>query len=201
MPTVSDYFGTAIGNHLLRNQAFTPPTTIYLALHNGDPGRNGANEITGGSYARQTITLPAFSSRVSNWTGTLNFASMPNGDVMAASLWDAATSGNNLMNGPLNGGSFTAVASTDVFTASSHGMANGDKVAFCPDTNLTLPTGITAYTTYYVINTATNTFQISTTPGGSAVNLTADGAGKFIKVKGLQTGDTFQLTSLPVSFD
>lgn len=64
---------------------------------------------------------------------------------------------------------------TETFTSASHGKANGTAVRFHATT--TLPGGISAATTYYIINTATNTFQVSATVGGSAVNITSSGSG------------------------
>ena len=64
---------------------------------------------------------------------------------------------------------------TETFTSNSHGKANAAAVRFHATT--TLPGGISAATTYYVINTATNTFQVSATVGGSAVNVTSSGSG------------------------
>lgn len=63
----------------------------------------------------------------------------------------------------------------DEFTSNAHGLANGTVVKFHATT--TLPGGITEADTYYVINTATNTFQISQTAGGSAVDITSGGSG------------------------
>jgi hypothetical protein len=62
-----------------------------------------------------------------------------------------------------------------VFTLNSHGLDNGDALVL--STSGVLPTGLTAGTVYYVINTATNTFNVSLTAGGAAVNTTGAGSG------------------------
>ncbi|MCW1924588.1 autotransporter-associated beta strand repeat-containing protein [Luteolibacter arcticus] len=70
----------------------------------------------------------------------------------------------------------TADNATDTFTysvAPATPLANGDRVTF---TVTTLPTGMTAGATYFVVNASPTTFQISTTAGGAAVNFTANGA-------------------------
>jgi hypothetical protein len=71
----------------------------------------------------------------------------------------------------------TAEADDETFTASAaHGFVAGQNVVFA---GATLPTGITAGTTYYVIAaglTAT-AFRVATTAAGSAVNITTDGSG------------------------
>jgi hypothetical protein len=60
------------------------------------------------------------------------------------------------------------VASPAVITWNAHGLQNGQPVVFT--TTGALPTGLTAGTTYYVINAATNTFQVAATVGGAAIN-------------------------------
>lgn len=67
-------------------------------------------------------------------------------------------------------------AATDVVTANSHGLLNGDPVFF-RNIGGALPGGITANTIFYVISSTANTFQISTSVGGSAVNITSNGTG------------------------
>lgn len=73
------------------------------------------------------------------------------------------------------GQTFTADASTDTITASSHGLSNGDRVLLTSTT--ALPAGLSANTVYYVINSATNTFKLSATAGGPAINITDAGTG------------------------
>lgn len=54
--------------------------TITLAIHTGAPGSTGsANEVSGGSYARQTITLAAASGRSRAMTGSLPVFNIPSG--------------------------------------------------------------------------------------------------------------------------
>ena len=69
---------------------------------------------------------------------------------------------------------FTGVTSTgspDTFTKTAHGLSNGDRVLF---SNVTGGTGLAIRTPYYVINATSNTFQIATTAGGSAVDLSSN---------------------------
>lgn len=62
-----------------------------------------------------------------------------------------------------------------VFTLNSHGLSNGDQLVL--STTGTLPTGLVVGTVYYVINSAANTFNVSLTSGGTAVNTSGAGAG------------------------
>ena len=70
---------------------------------------------------------------------------------------------------------FTAVAGTDVCTSAGHTLSDGDTVTLSSTT--TLPGGLAVDTTYYIIDSATNTFKLSTTLGGSAVDITDTGTG------------------------
>lgn len=74
----------------------------------------------------------------------------------------------------------TAVTSTDVFTKTTHGLSNGDLVVL---TEMTGGAGLVAGDAgnangaarpYYVIASAANTFQLSNTSGGSAVDVGSD---------------------------
>lgn len=70
---------------------------------------------------------------------------------------------------------FTADNVTDYLTSAAHGFENGDIVQLrAVDT---LPAGLSALTNYYVINSNVNSFQISLTLGGAAIDFTDDGAG------------------------
>jgi len=74
--------------------------------------------------------------------------------------------------------SCTFTDSGDLVTATNHGFRNGDSVIF---TAITSTTGISTYTSYYVINKATDTFQVATTYGGTAVALTTNGTGTAVR--------------------
>lgn len=61
------------------------------------------------------------------------------------------------------------------FTLASHGLENNAQVHFY--TEGTLPTGLSQTTTYYIVNSTTNTFEVSLTSGGSAIDITGNGSG------------------------
>ena len=63
---------------------------------------------------------------------------------------------------------------TDVITKSNHGWANGQKIKYYHNGGTALA-GLSNDTNYYVIDSATDTFKVSTTSGGSAINLTGTG--------------------------
>lgn len=93
-------------------------------------------------------------------------------------LLSALISGDSGINnyGGDAGTAFTADAGTDTLTAASHGLSNGDVIALSTSAS-DLPDPLSINTIYYVISAATNTFQLSTSSGGSAVDLTDAGTG------------------------
>lgn len=74
----------------------------------------------------------------------------------------------------------TFTDSGDLVTASAHGLSNGFMVSFL---TMVTTTGLSLATRYYVISATTNTFQVATTVGGSAVTLTTDGSGTYNAIK------------------
>lgn len=71
---------------------------------------------------------------------------------------------------------FTVAISTEIITAVGHPFANGDAVRVW-NTGGALPTGLSALTDYYVISVSGDTFKLSATSGGSAIDITAAGTG------------------------
>lgn len=69
---------------------------------------------------------------------------------------------------------FTA-ATTDIITSAAHGLSNEDLIQVSSAT--TLPAGLSASTDYYVRDVTTDTFKVSATMNGEAVNITDTGTG------------------------
>lgn len=64
----------------------------------------------------------------------------------------------------------------DTVTYNNHGLRAGDEIYF---KTITTTTGISINTKYYVVNPTTNTFQVASTLGGSALPLTTNGTGVY----------------------
>lgn len=62
----------------------------------------------------------------------------------------------------------SATAATDTVTAASHGLTDGDAVVF---TSVGASTTLRVDRAYYVVSSASGTFKVATTPGGSAVTI------------------------------
>ena len=105
MAEFTDYLEDKIIDHMLRNQSYTPPATIYLALFTAAPSdAGGGTEVTGDSYARQAVTLSAASGGASANSADITFpaATADWGTVTHVALMDALSGGNMLMHTPLD---------------------------------------------------------------------------------------------------
>jgi hypothetical protein len=154
-----------------------------------DPG-TGTNyagtEATGGSpaYARQAVTWGAAASGQKTNSGSLTF-DVPAGSYGFFLFFNASSgnSGNYRGYAPINSSTrgFFSVDTTltnDQLFSVGHGLADNDRVMLFNVFAETLPTGLTEGTIYYVVSSATNTFKVSTSQGGAAVDITAVGGGE-----------------------
>ena len=213
MGQLSNYLEDALLDHILSTTAFTMPTALYVSLHDDPPGETGANEVVGGSYARQGDTaMDAASGGASANTNVIEFSGMPTvgpspAGVKFVGLWDAVSGGNFLWGGPLGGAAstFTAADTGDLFTSYGHGRVDDDQVVLQASPGSALPTGVSEDVVYYVISATTDTFQLSATEGGGAIALTSDGEGIafFVDHKATNSGDTFRIAAgdLDVTLD
>lgn len=86
------------------------PSTVYVALHSGNPGTTGtSNELTGGSpaYARKAATLNAAAGGARSLAASISFDIPPSTVVTYASLWTALTGGTCLATDDVTSESFT----------------------------------------------------------------------------------------------
>jgi hypothetical protein len=116
MANISDYYENKFIDHMLRAVAFTPPSTIYLALYTAAPtDAGGGTEVSGGSYARQSFTLSAASGGATSNSADITFptATANWGTIVAVGIFDASTNGNLLMWGTLT--TSKTVSSGDTF--------------------------------------------------------------------------------------
>lgn len=78
-------------DHLNGVASYTPtgPLKARLMTVNGSAASAGT-EVTGGSYAPQTITLGAASSGSASNSGLLTYSAMPACTVVGVEIWDSA---------------------------------------------------------------------------------------------------------------
>ncbi len=99
MAEMSNYLEQALINATLRNTTYTSPATVYVGLYTSDPGEgNTGTEVSGTSYARQSVTFGAPSNGVSTNSAAVEFPQAGGswGTVSHIGILDASTSGNLL---------------------------------------------------------------------------------------------------------
>jgi len=122
MSAASDFFENKWVDFFFRGQALgitgasagagTGPTTLYVALFTAAPSdTGGGTEVTGGSYARASVT-----SSLANWAGTQGA-----GTTTVSSGTGGQTSNNNNVTFPAPTANWGIVTHYGVFDAASGG--------------------------------------------------------------------------------
>jgi hypothetical protein len=165
---------------------------LFTAADPGTGSTYTGTEASGGApaYARQAVTFGAAASGQKSNTGAVTI-DVPAGTYGFIGFFNTSTgnaAGNYLGYAPLNGSvkGFGTVDSAgvtaDAIQSSAHGLVNADRVMAFNVFAESLPTGLTEGTLYFVVGATTDTFQVSLTSGGAAVNITAIGELYFQKV-------------------
>ena len=100
MAEFSDYLENKVLDHVLRNTSYTSPTTVYVGLYTSNPtDTNSGTEVTGGSYARQALSVTTASAGIVTSSADVTFpqCTVLWGSVGFIGILDAVTSGNLLM--------------------------------------------------------------------------------------------------------
>ena len=183
-----------------------PGTALFLGLHS-TLGQSGT-ELTGGSpaYARKAITWQAAAAGAKDLTAAVTF-DVPVVTVRMVGLWSASTAGTLRAWMPAGSTARRAfsVDAADVtantITSAGHGLVNGNSAVVWPTIGAVLPTGLVEDTEYFVVGAATDTFQLSATFGGAAIDLTAIGDGDVQKFtpEVFAAQGTYQVSAFQIS--
>jgi hypothetical protein len=93
---------------------------------------------------------------------------------LAAAGWTV----HDYLNKPDKSCPYTDVDTTaETITINSHGFVDGEHVLYWFSAGGTVIGGLTTLTQYFVVSAAANTFKLSLTQGGAAINLTSQGTG------------------------
>lgn len=146
-----------------------------LSLHSAYSA-TGANELSGGSYARQTITWAAATGRAKASSGNVDVPTPAGATVAWIGVWDST---GTIFRGMVpNGGSgktFQVDLANDRLLCEGHGLANDDRVVCL----VGAPGGLAVGTTYWVVGVTAGDpdyLQVSATQGGAAIDLTSQAA-------------------------
>ena len=100
MAEFTNYLEAKLLDHVLKNTTYNSPSTVYAGLFTAAPNdAGGGTEVSGGSYARQSMSFSAASGGATTTDADINFpqATADWGTVVAVGIHDALTSGNLLM--------------------------------------------------------------------------------------------------------
>jgi hypothetical protein len=100
MAEFSDYLENKVLDHVLRNVSYSSPTTVFVGLYTSNPtDTNSGTEVSGGSYARQSLSVTTASAGVVTSSADVTFPQCTAlwGSVGFIGILDAVTSGNLLM--------------------------------------------------------------------------------------------------------
>lgn len=147
---------------------------VFVSLHTAFPGLTGADEVSGGSYARHAITWNTASA------GNLDSSNTPVIPVPAGATvewigyFSLVTIGVYYGYSPLNAAPFFYTVDTtgDTIDKVAHGLVNDNQVVFYGGS---VPGGLVEGTIFFVVNATSNDFQVAATQGGSAIVLTSTG--------------------------
>ena len=124
MSEMSNYLEDALINAVLRNTAYSSPTTTYVSLHTADPTDAGTGtEVAGGSYVRTAATFGAPSNGVTTNSAAVEFPQATGnwGTVSHIGIWDASTTGNMLFHTQLD--SSKNIETGDIFKIASGSLS------------------------------------------------------------------------------
>jgi hypothetical protein len=131
MGSLSDFSEKEILDHVLKVGAYSPGSTIYLALSTADPTDTGTGiaEPSGNGYARKAISFGAASGRTITQDAAVNYdqASGSWGTITHWALFDAVSGGNFLAHGafstgfPVGANDTPSVVSAEVYVAFNSG--------------------------------------------------------------------------------
>lgn len=104
MAELSNYLENELYDQVFRNLAAPAIATVYVALYTTNPtDADSGTEVTGGSYARETVAFTAPSDGAGDNSADITFttATANWGTITHVGLRDALTAGNLLMHSPL----------------------------------------------------------------------------------------------------
>jgi len=133
MTAASNYLENKVLDHVLKNTAYTQPTSLHLGLFINTSGNAAANleagtltdevSLSGTAYARMSVAFAAASGGTSATNATVTFATATAawGTITHVAIMDAATGGNVLFWGAVT--TAKAIDSGDTFQITSGNLS------------------------------------------------------------------------------
>jgi hypothetical protein len=149
------------------------------SIKTGTAGNQNAQANPNASLGKYISTTQITDATLDNLFDDISGDDNSSGTVDYRCVFIHNAHGSLTLQGPrvwIGGSRCTVTAVDDTFTCTSHGFADGEAVRLEAEyASDTLPVGVDNATTYYVRNSAANTFKLAASVGGAAVNVTADG--------------------------
>lgn len=122
MAALSDYAEKLLLDYSMTTGSVTRPTAWYVALYTVAPSDSGGGtEVSGGGYARQTVTFAAATSGTGTTSNTGDVSWTASGaafgTVVAIGIHDAVSGGNLLWHGNMTASKTIADGDTLEFSA------------------------------------------------------------------------------------
>jgi len=124
MSAMSNYLEEKLINGTIRGTSYTAPSTVYVALYTTNPGEGDTGtEVSGGSYARQSVTFDAPTDGVATNNAAVTFPTATGswGTITHIGIRDASTAGNLLYYAALTASK--TISSGDIFTISTGNLS------------------------------------------------------------------------------
>lgn len=103
---ISTYLANELLDHSFDNSAYTPASTVYLALFTDNPTADDTGtEVAGGSYARKAMSFGSASGASISSDAVITFSDLPDTSstpITHYGIYDASTAGNLLFYGALS---------------------------------------------------------------------------------------------------
>ena len=158
---------TTAGSYVVKFGTAVAATVLAVEIEDGDR-KQFLGAVTGMLIPYALSTTPAGFLTCDG--SAYNLSAYP--DLVAALANDSLLTEYGLNDGQ----AFTVTAANDTIDIVSHGFSNGQQFVLTNEGGA-LPAGLSANTLYYVVSATTNTFKLSLTEGGSAVDITGAGTG------------------------
>jgi len=164
---------------LARNNMLGGLGATHLSAHTAYSS-TGASEVTGGTpaYARKAVTYAAPAAEAMAASTTPVFDIPAGTTVRFIGKWTGLA--GSFLGMEANGGSeneFSVDVTADTVKVPAHGYAANQKIVFYGDT---VPAGLVEGTVYFAVTITTDTFQVSATSGGAAINITGEPGRKCV---------------------
>ena len=197
------FVDTALNSMLDSLAALLDEASLHTAF-----STTGANEVTGGSYARQSITWNAAASGALDSSNAPSFSVPASNTIRFIGFYDTAPSPDvfqgmmpNQQSGDEGPRRFVVDVTNDTIEDPANAFANDDNLVF---TGGTPPGGLVEGTVYFIVTRTALDYGVSATQGGGSITLTDQGDQDVriwqIREETFASAGTFNLTDADIDF-